>query len=369
MSTTPSRSSKRSVESFLIHLNSQHERINFTTELQENRRLAFLDTLTHVLPDGSTKTNIYRKATHTDQYLDFTSNHHIKQKIGIITTFEHRAQELITTEEDKKEEMKHVKKALKRCGHPNWTLNRRKERKPKEKEKVERRGKVTIPYIKGLSENLARIFKRYDIETIHKPTATIKNILCNKMKDQVHVLDKTGGVYYNNCKRHEEPKNDYVGETDRVWRSRQYEHGVIDHKTANRSASITHPEGPTEEKPRRPSTRSSTRNKEKKDYAAIHHGTHQKLSLGSTEFSAHLACDNHNTKEDVESKLLCTEENWFKRGVKEAIAIRKIKPTLNQDDGRYHLSTMYNKLIKSSDVMTFPRQGTKGATDSQPSQN
>ena len=237
------------------------------------------------------------------------------------------------------------------------------------KEKVERRGKVTIPYIKGLSENLARIFKRYDIETIHKPSATIKNILCNKMKDQVHVLDKTGGVYYNNCKRHEEPKNDYVGETDRVWRIRQYEHGVIDHKTANRSASITHPEGPTEEKPRRPSTRSSTRNKEKKDYAAIHHGTHQKLSLGSTEFSAHLACDNHNTKEDVESKLLCTEENWFKRGVKEAIAIRKIKPTLNQDDGRYHLSTMYNELIKSSDVMTFPRQGTKGATDSQPSQN
>ena len=172
------------------NLNSQHECINFTTELQENRRLAFLDTLTHVLPDGSTKTNIYRKATLTGQYLDFTSNHHIKQKIGIITTFEHRVQELITTEEDKKEEMKHVKQALKRCGHPNWTLNRRKERKPKEKEKVERRGKVTIPYIKGLSENLARIFKRYDIETIHKPTATIKNILCNKMKDQVHVLEQ-----------------------------------------------------------------------------------------------------------------------------------------------------------------------------------
>ena len=43
------------------------------------------------------------------------------------------------------------------------------------------------------------------------------------------------------------------------------------------------------------------------------------------------------------------------------IAIRKIRPTLNQDDGRYHLSKMYDKLIRSSDVMTFPRQGTKGA--------
>ena len=62
------------------------------------------------------------------------------------------------------------------------------------------------------------------------------------MKDQVHVLDKTGAVYYNKCKRHIKPKNDYVGETDRVWRGRQYEHGVVDHKTATRSASINHAE-------------------------------------------------------------------------------------------------------------------------------
>ena len=100
----------------------------------------------------------------------------------------------------------------------------------------------------------------------------------------------------------------------------------------------------------------------------MHHGSNQKLSLGSTEFSAHLACENHN-KDDVESKLLGTEEDWFKRGVKEAIAIRKIKPTLNQDDGRYHLSTMYTKLIRSNHVMTFPRQGTKGATDRPQPQN
>ena len=77
-----------------------------------------------------------------------------------------------------------------------------------------------------------------------------------------------------------------------------------------------------------------------------------------------MASDTHE-KDDVEYKLLCTEENWFRRGVKEAIAIRKIKPTLNQDDGRYHLSAMYNKLIRSSDVMMLPSQGTQGATERQ----
>ena len=30
-------------------------------------------------------------------------------------------------------------------------------------------------------------------------------------------------------------------------------------------------------------------------------------------------------------------EDWFQRGVKEAIVKRKMKPTLNQDDGRYYL--------------------------------
>ena len=100
----------------------------------------------------------------------------------------------------------------------------------------------------------------------------------------------------------------------------------------------------------------------------MHKGTNQRLTLGSTEFSAYLESEDHE-KYDVEAKLLCTEEDWFKRGVKEAIAIRKIHPTLNQDDGRYHLSSMYNQLIRSNEVMTFPRQGTKGATGNATSQN
>ena len=125
------------VEDFLIHLNNQHERIGFTTEIQENNKLSFLDTLTHILPDRSTKTTIWRKATHTDQYLDFASNHHIKQKIGIFSTFEHRINTLITDEEDKKKGRLHVKKALKRCGHPNWTLNRKKNQRKKKKKSKE----------------------------------------------------------------------------------------------------------------------------------------------------------------------------------------------------------------------------------------
>ena len=101
----------------------------------------------------------------------------------------------------------------------------------KERKKVERRGKVVLPYVKKVPENIAKIFKRHDIETIHKPSATLKNLLCNKMKDKVDVLDKTGVVYHNECIkkkcRQEREKDDYVGETERVTRERLYEHRII----------------------------------------------------------------------------------------------------------------------------------------------
>ena len=51
--------------------------------------------------------------------------------------------------------------------------------------------------------------------------------------------------------------------------------------------------------------------------------------------------------------------------MKEAIAIRKLKPTFDQDDGRHHLSRMYDKLIYSSVTMRTPRQGTESVSQSQ----
>ena len=64
----------------------------------------------------------------------------------------------------------------------------------------------------------------------------LKNLLCNKKKDKVNDLDKTGAVYYNDCIKHK--RNDYVGETERVTRERLYVHRIIDHKTSKRLASL-----------------------------------------------------------------------------------------------------------------------------------
>ena len=57
---TFSKLKKIYVDQFLQHLNDQHPRIKFTTEMQENNKIAFLDTLVHIKPDGTTKTTTWR---------------------------------------------------------------------------------------------------------------------------------------------------------------------------------------------------------------------------------------------------------------------------------------------------------------------
>ena len=94
----------------------------------------------------------------------------------------------------------------------------------------------------------------------------------------------------------------------------------------------------------------------------MNEGSDQALTEGNTEFSAHVASGRHE-KEDLKFSVLCTEDNWFRRGVKEAIAIRKLRPTLNKDGGRYHLSKIYDSYIRSSVTMTTSRNGAQGGSE------
>ncbi|XP_072025198.1 uncharacterized protein [Amphiura filiformis] len=68
---------KGQVDNLTDHLNTIDPTgsVKFTYEQEHNGSIPFLDTLITRKPDGSVKLSIYRKKTHTDQYLQFSSHH------------------------------------------------------------------------------------------------------------------------------------------------------------------------------------------------------------------------------------------------------------------------------------------------------
>ena len=75
----------------LHHINNQDPHIQFTVEESTQQgTLPFLDTLVTIEPNNTFSTAVYRKPTHTDQYLHWDSNHHITAKQSVYNTLAHR---------------------------------------------------------------------------------------------------------------------------------------------------------------------------------------------------------------------------------------------------------------------------------------
>ena len=101
-----------SVDDFLQHLNNQQPSIRFTMETENNNKLAFLDTAVSREPDGRLTTSVYRKPTHTDQYLAYDSHHPQSVKRGIVKCLYERAKRLVTKPSVISEEKKHLSSVL-----------------------------------------------------------------------------------------------------------------------------------------------------------------------------------------------------------------------------------------------------------------
>ena len=95
-----------------------------TPTVKKERCLAFLDTVTVLDEERNIKTRVYRKNTHTDQYLNFMSNHPLEHKIGVVRTLMNRAEAVVSDQEDLREEKQHIRNALRMNGYPKWALDK-----------------------------------------------------------------------------------------------------------------------------------------------------------------------------------------------------------------------------------------------------
>ena len=79
---------------------------------------------------------------------------------------------------------------------------------------------VSLPYIRGTSETIARILKPFYIRIAHKPTRTLRHLLTN-VKDKDDPKDRQRTVYRIRCN---DCNGTYIGETGRTLTTRLGEH-------------------------------------------------------------------------------------------------------------------------------------------------
>ena len=227
MEKVPENSTERLTE----HLNTVDPTgsIQVTCEEEQNKALPMLDAKATRQPDGSLDVSVYRKKTHTGQYLAFQSNHPLHHKLGVIRTLLDRSDTLNTSEEEKVKEEKHVAGALKNCGYPPWAIRKVKKmratpkdnsKKNDEKSSTPSRGQVNLPYVAGLSESFARLLKRHRVQSAMKPYNTLRQNLVHP-KDKRPITDNAGVIYKIPCQQC--PKS-YIGETGRCFGIRLKEH-------------------------------------------------------------------------------------------------------------------------------------------------
>ena len=165
-----------------------------------------------------------------------------------------------------------------------------------------RLGNVSLPYFSGVTEPLMRVLNAKGISTSIENRGSLREQLV-KPKDQLEKEKLNGIIYHIPCAGANSTPcpGTYVGETERTVAARFQEHTSTSMNALG----------------------------------------HYKSAMLQHARQAH----HHFRKSDV--TVLDREHNWVKRGIKEALYIKALSPSINIDPGRHSLSSHYDKIIHS----------------------
>ncbi|XP_067671808.1 uncharacterized protein [Haliotis asinina] len=247
-------------------------------------------------------TSVYRKPTHTDQYIHFSSCHPIQVKSGVITTLTRRAKPISSTPELLEIELDHLSHAFTTCNeYPpsfvNLTIKSALHPTTKSPSQQSVPFTISIPYIGSTSQHIRRLLKQQaSIDVTFQTGNTIQNLL--QVTGRPVASQKPGPagvVYHTEC----DCGDFYAGETSRPLINRLKEHQTSVTKQDSKSAIADH----IRDHPNHPINWNNFKILEK------------------------------NQSDDKIRKLL------------ETLHIMKIEPAINRDEG-YQIPLAYHHLIK-----------------------
>ena len=191
-------------QGFLQHINSVDPTIKLTVEdNKEDGSIPFLDTIVKPEADGTLSITVYRKPTHTDQYLQWDSHHHLSAKFSVIHTLSHKASTVCSKPELLQQEKDHLRKALTKCKYVKWALDKVEKRlnrstrqatdgstigaQPATNE-VKNKGHIVIPKHKVF----VKASKRSVVGMAFKPSSKVAEPLRTKTLWSTKVVPSTG---------------------------------------------------------------------------------------------------------------------------------------------------------------------------------
>jgi hypothetical protein len=210
-------------------LNSIYAEIQFTREEELNEELSFLDVSIRRNSDNMIQTGVYRKDAYAEVILHYDSNHPSAHKRGCIKSLFDRAVSHCSNENEIEKEKKYLFKLFQSNGYP-LNFIRSCLRKPPYSSTVNVRNSqnssnkqwISLPYIKGTSEALARKLKKHDINIAHKPSCTIRSSIVHP-KERMPNMNKRNIVYKIPCR---DCPQKYCGQTGKKLESRLHEHSL-----------------------------------------------------------------------------------------------------------------------------------------------
>ena len=226
----------------LQHINSVDHAIKFMVEdNKEDGSIPFWDTIVKPEVNGGLSITVYRKPTHTDQYLQWDSHHNHSAKFSVINTLSHRTKTVCSNPELLKIEKEYLRKALTQCEYSKWALDKVEKRlnRPSSEaynransqgttstsaatKEVKSKGHIVIPYTQGLCESIKMISGRYGIQIHFKGGSTFKNLLVSP-KDKDPMVNQSDAIYWYEC-GDIGCDDEYIGETSRISGERYKEH-------------------------------------------------------------------------------------------------------------------------------------------------
>ena len=273
-------------------MNDQDEHVQWTAEYEnEKKELNYLEIKTINTRKGKYEFKIHRKDAITNIQIKPESCHDQKVKDDVFKGFVHRAKKICSTKY-LEEEIQFIIKVFVENGYERIQLEKivKEMNKPRPKRKEQELKKYTsLPWIPGLSEELKKCFRKAKCTISFKSPRNLSSILTSRNKPQLPPLSHPG-VYFIPTKCN----SAYTGETKKRIRTRNTEH-----------------------------------------QKAVFNGDSEADALAQHSEN----CNCEIRWEDV--KTLAVEPVWFRRKVREALEIRRLKTGpqepkgLNRDLGDY----------------------------------